>query len=305
MSSERDPRVHGSRGVIIRSSMYFFPVLLLALALAGCADAQSAPAPGLKGYDLSGPPSARHELPTELAEVSGLATTGDGRLFAHGDERAVIYQVEPASGKVVKRFAIGDGSGPLHGDFEDIEVVGDRVFVVTSSGELVEAKEGADGATVPVLRRTRGLDGACEVEGLSWDEASSSMLLLCKQAAGKRWKDQVVILAVNPATGEFAPEPRLTVSEAALARVTGEKRFAGSAMVRHPRSGTWILVAGPQRTYAEIDGAGRVLGGGRLDPRRHRQPEGLAILPDLTLLISDEAGGKGGRGTLTGYASRR
>lgn len=299
MCNERDPR---ARGVIIRSSMYFFPVLLLGLAV-GCADAQSGSAGGLRQYDLAGAPPGRMELPRELAEVSGLAYTPDGRLLAHGDEQAVIFQVDFDAGKVVKRFAVGDGGGPLLGDFEDIQVVGDRLFLVTSAGQLVEAREGSDGATVPVVRRTRGLGGTCEVEGMSWDEASSSMLLLCKQTKGKRWKDQVVILAVNPETGEFSPEPRLTVSQAQLTRVTGEKRFAGSAIVWHPRTATWILVAGPQRAFAEIDSTGRVLGGGVLPAERHRQPEGLAIAPDLTLLISDEAAGR--MATITGYASRR
>src|SRR5262245_35304104 len=214
--------------------MYLFPVVLLTLGLAACAQAQSASAGGLRRYDLDGPPSARIELPRELAESSGLAVTEDGRLLAHGDERAVIYQVDFPGGKVVKRFAIGDAGGPLLGDFEDIQVVGDRVFLVTSAGVLVESKEGRDGETVPVLRRTHGLGGACEVEGLSWDPASSSMLLLCKQAQGKRWKDQLVILAVNPATGEFESEPRLTVSHADLKGATGVKRFAASAMVRYP-----------------------------------------------------------------------
>ena len=247
MCSERDLRVRGSSGVIIRSSMYFFPVLLLALGLTGYACAQSGPKAALRQYDLDGTPVARIELPAELAEMSGLAFTEDGRLLAHGDERAVIYQIEFPGGKVVKRFAIGDAGGPLVGDFEDIQVVGDRVFLVTSAGVLVEATEGRDGQTVPVLRRTRGLGGACEVEGLSWDQDSSSMLLLCKQTSGKRWKDQLVILAVNPATGEFEPEPRLTVSYADLKRATGVKGFAGSAMVRHPSTGSLILVSGPER----------------------------------------------------------
>jgi hypothetical protein len=283
--------------------MYLFPVVLLTLGLAACAEAQSASPGGLHHYDLAGPPSARIELPRELAEISGLAFTEDGRLLAHGDERAVIYQIDLTSGKMVKRFAIGDAGGPLLGDFEDIQVVGDRVFLVTSEGVLLEATEGRDGETVPLVRRTRGLGGACEVEGLSWDQASSSMLLLCKQAQGKRWKDQLVILAVNPGTGEFESEPRLTVSLSDLKRATGIKRFAGSAMVRYPRSGTWILASGPEHAYAEIDSSGKVLAGGRLQPKRHRQPEGLAIAPDLTLLISDEAAGA--RATITGYASRR
>jgi uncharacterized protein YjiK len=283
--------------------MYLLPVLLLTLGLAACADAQSTAAGGLRQYDLDGAPSARIELPLELAEVSGLAFTEDGRLLAHGDERAVIYQIDFPSGKVVKRFAIGDAGGPLFGDFEDIQVVGDRVFLVTSAGVLVEAREGRDGETVPVARRTRGLGGACEVEGLSWDQASSSMLLLCKQAQGKRWKDQLVILAVNPSTGEFEREPRITVSQADLERATGVKRFLGSGMVRDPRRGSWILVSGPAHAYAEIDTAGKVLAGGQLHSKRHRQPEGIAIAPDHTLLISDEAAG--GKATITGYASRR
>jgi hypothetical protein len=283
--------------------MYLFPVLLLALGLAACAEAQSSAPGGLRHYDLDAPPAARIELPKELAEISGLAFTGDGRLLAHGDERAIIYQIDFPNGKMVKRFAIGDAGGPLLGDFEDIQVVGDRVFLVTSAGVLLEAKEGRDGETVPLVRRTRGLGGACEVEGLSWDQASSSMLLLCKQAQSKRWKDRLIILAVNPATGEFEPEPRLTVPFADLKRATGVKRFAGSAMVRYPRSGTWILVSGSEHAYAEIDTAGKVLAGGRLNSKRHRQPEGLAIAPDLTLLISDEAAGA--KATITGYASRR
>jgi uncharacterized protein YjiK len=283
--------------------MYLFPVLLLALGLAECAEAQSTPVGALSRYGLDRTPSTRMELPAELAEVSGIAFTADGRLLAQGDERAVIYQIDYPSGKLVKRFAIGDAAGPLLEDFEDIQVVGDRVFLVTSAGALVEAREGRDGETVPVVRRTRGLRGACEAEGLSWDEPSSSMLLLCKQTQGKRWKDRLVILALNPATGEFEPEPRLTVLHTDLTRATGGKRFVGSAMVRHPRTGTWILISGPERAYAEIDASGKVLGGGTLPAKRHRQPEGLAVASDLTLLISDEAAGA--RATITSYASGR
>jgi uncharacterized protein YjiK len=283
--------------------MYLFPALLLTLGLAGCADAQSERAGGLRQYDFGAAPSARIALPGELAEVSGLATSADGRLFAHGDERAVVYQIELPAGRIVKRFGIGDAGGPLAGDFEDIQIVDDRFFLVTSEGQLIEAKEGADGATVPVVRRSRGVRGACEVEGLSWDASSSAMLLLCKETKGKQWKDRLVILAVDPATGRFEPEPRLTVSQQELRQATGAQRFAGSAIVRHPQSGNWILVSGPQRAIAEIDSAGTVLGGGLLTGRRHRQPEGLAVAQDQTLLISDEAAG--GTATITGYAIRR
>ena len=269
--------------------------------MAGCAAAQS---PGaLKHYDPAAAPSVRFELPAELSEVSGLAYTPDGRLLAHGDEHAVVYQLDPSLGRPVKRFGIGGAAGPMVGDFEDIEVVGDRVFLVTSAGEVIEAKEGGNGETTPPISRGRGLGKACEVEGMTWDAGSKSLLLLCKQAQGKRWKGQVVILAVSPETGDFEPQPRLTVAETELQRFTGSKRFAGSAIARHPRTGTYLMVAGPQRLYAEIDSTGKVLGGGKLSAGRHRQTEGLAIAPDLTLLVSDEAAGK--TATITGYAYRR
>jgi hypothetical protein len=281
--------------------MYPFLLVLLHAGPAGCTTAQSSGA--LSHYDPAGPASFRVALPADLAEISGLAYTPDGRLLAHGDEQAIVYQIDLASGRPVKRFDIGGPGGPLLGDFEDIQVVGDRIFLVTSKGEIVEAREGRDGETVPVLRRGRGLGGACEVEGMTWDERSKSLLLLCKHANGKRWKGQVVILAVSPETGEFEPEPRLVIPEAALHRVTGARSFAGSAITRHPLSGTYLMLAGPQRLYAEIDSAGKVLGGGKLSARRHRQPEGIAIAPDLTLLISDEAAGR--TATISGYAYRR
>jgi uncharacterized protein YjiK len=280
--------------------MSLLTLLLLASMTTGCADAQSRPGT-LSHYDPQGPPSQRLELPAELAEVSGITYTTDGRLLAHGDEQAVIYQIDMARGPV-KRFGFGGAGGPLLGDFEDIQVVGDRIFLVTSAGEIIEGREGADGATMPPVRRSRGLGGTCEVEGMSWDEDSGAMLLLCKQAKGKRWKDQVVILAASPDTGEFDPEPRLVIPEAELQRVTGGKSFSGSAITRHPRTGTYLMVAGPERAYAEIDSTGKVLGGGTLPAGRHLQPEGIAIAPDLTLLISDEAAK--GKATITGYAYR-
>jgi uncharacterized protein YjiK len=281
--------------------MYFLLVVLLGFGHAGCATAQS---PGaLSHYDPAGPASLRIALPADLGEVSGLAYTPDGRLLAHGDEQAVVYQIDLPSGRPVKRFGIGGPGGPLLGDFEDIQVVGDRVFLVTSKGELLEARAGGDGETQPPLRQGRGLGGACEVEGMTWDEGSKSLLLLCKQAKGKQWKGQVVILAVSPETGEFEPEPRLVVPEAQLQRVTGAKSFAGSAITRHPRTGTYLMLAAAQRVYAEIDSTGKVLGGGKLSARHHRQPEGIAVAPDLTLLISDEAAGR--TATITGYAYRR
>jgi hypothetical protein len=112
------------------------------------------------GIDLASSPASKVSLPTELHEISGLAVTADGRVFAHGDEDGTVYQLDPRSGRVTKRFALaatGDDpdlgkkvrDGRLTGDFEDIAIAGDRFFLISSNGVLLEFAEGEDGGSVP------------------------------------------------------------------------------------------------------------------------------------------------------------
>jgi hypothetical protein len=277
----------------------------LGLAPAGTLDAQTdtgGAAGALAHYQLHAAPAWRVELPNELSEISGLALAPDGSLLAHGDERAVVWRFDLRARRPTERFGLADRRGVLHGDFEDIALVGERLFLVASSGEIIEGRVAADGRTTQAVRRTRGLSGACEVEGMTWDVSTRSLLLLCKTTRTKRWRGAVVILAVSVDTWRFEEAPRILVPMKRLAAVTGEKEFHGSAMTWHPRTGTLLLVAGPQRTYAEIRRTGEVLGGGRLQKALHRQPEGIAVTPDLTLLISDEAAGR--TATITAYAYR-
>ena len=254
----------------------------------------------LRHYDLRGAGTRRFKLPSQLAEISGLAFTPDGRLLAHGDERGVIWQIDPATGVPANRFGFGSHGRLLHGDFEDIQVVGQRVFLVSSDGRIFEAREPRDDVIVDAIPRSAGLASACEIEGLAFDPPSQSLLVLCKHAWTKRWRRSVVVLAVSIVSWRFEAEPRMLIRESDLERVTGEKQFHGSAMVRHPRTGTYLLLAGPQHSYAEVTATGTVIGGGQLPSDLHRQAEGMAVGPDLTLYISDEAAGK--HATLTAYA---
>jgi hypothetical protein len=64
------------------------------------------PKPLLESYDFSPEAGKTEKLPSVLSEVSGLATTPDGRLFAHDDERAIVYQVDPENGEVIKAFSV-------------------------------------------------------------------------------------------------------------------------------------------------------------------------------------------------------
>jgi uncharacterized protein YjiK len=273
--------------------------LLTAIAVSsGAAQAGRA----LAHYDLAGAAAWQERLPSDLAEISGLAFGPAGRLFTHGDERGIVWRYDLENRRPAGRFGIGDQGRVIIADFEDITVVGERLFLVTGTGAIYEGRIAPDGQIGRAVRRIQGLGRACEVEGMTWDPGTKALLLLCKSTHSKLWKDQVVILAVSPYTWRFERQPRILVPLHRLERVTGEKRFGGSGLTRHPRTGTLLMIAGPQRVFAEVGTSGEVLGGGRLDKDRHQQPEGIAVAPDLTLLISDEA--SKGAAVITAYAYR-
>jgi uncharacterized protein YjiK len=265
-------------------------------------------------YDLAGEPSWEEKLPKQLDEISGLAFSGDGRLFAHGDQDATIWQLDPRSGKLLKTFAVAATgkdpdlgkkeakSGPLTGDFEDIQIVGDRFFLISSNGVLIEFREGADGASVPYTAHDTGLGKQCEIEGLAWEAGSRSLLILCKVPHQDRYRNQIVIFAWLPDREAADTAPRLRVEYSSLTG-TGERNFHGSAMAVAPGDRSLVLIAGPQKSFAELALDGQVLSSGGLEGKAHRQPEGIAFAPDGTLLVSDEGAGK--RATLSGYAPRR
>ncbi len=265
-------------------------------------------------YRLKAAPAWDVKLPRELSEVSGLAFTGDGRLFAHGDQDATIWQLDARSGKVLKTFTLaaeGKGDDPnagkkekkkgavLAGDFEDIQVVGDRFFLISSNGKLIEFREGGDGKSVPYTAYDTGLGKACEIEGLTADVATRSLLILCKDPHTGELSDEVVIFAWGLDSQKLEAAPRIRVPYAKIATLTGARSFHGSAIAFAPDRGSLILVAGPQKTFLELGTRGEVRGGGQLDAGSHRQPEGIAFAPDGTLLISDEGAEK--RATLSGY----
>ena len=88
-------------------------VLATCPGLAACQTGGTGGATVLALYDFERS-SAVLELPGRLDEISGLAMSPDGRLFAHNDERATVHEIDPSAGEVGKRFSAGDE--PLRGE---------------------------------------------------------------------------------------------------------------------------------------------------------------------------------------------
>lgn len=252
----------------------------------------------LPRYDFEPEEPRQFDLSRSLREVSGLAMDAQGALFAHQDERGVVFQLDPASGRTLRTFRLGRSG--VRGDFEGIALASGRMYMISSTGGLVEFREGADDTSVEYERADTGSRRMCgEVEGLDYDAVTDALLLACKVTSGRARRDRLVVLSFPLATRELASEPRLSIPLDFLDGFGLEERLRPSGIAIHPITGTIFVVAARENLLVEVDRGGSVLGVARLDRRAHHQAEGIAFGRDGTLYIADE--GRSGRATLTVY----
>jgi uncharacterized protein YjiK len=230
-----------------------------------------------------------------------LAVTPDGRLFAHHDERAILYQIDPESGEIIKAFSVGISGA--RGDFEGLAIAGERFFLIRSNGELFEFREGEDGSSMPYRVHPTDLGRRCEMEGLAVDPLAEALLLPCKTRRDPVLKDHLVVFEVPLETLTPAILPRIFFPLEELKAWDVDDSFHPSSIEVHPETRSIILAAAREEALLEFTAQGRLLGAKELKRKDHPQPEGLAFLSDGSLVLADE--GQGDRGTITRYRPAR
>lgn len=253
----------------------------------------------LASYDFDAKSATRLKLPERLREISGLALTSDGRLLAHNDEAGIIYEIDYARGKVREAFELSDSRGRLDDDFEGIAVAEDHVYLVTSDGRLCETQQGGAGDRVPCLLYDTRLGGDYEFEGLAYEPRTRELLLPCKEARGDSAKARLYVYRWSVDTKRVVEGGQIPIPVKEIASHIRGRDFATSGIERHPLSGNYFLVAGPQHALAEITPEGALVGVKELSADQHRQAEGITFGSDYSLILSDEGASK--RARLTVY----
>lgn len=257
------------------------------LAAATCLAACS-PAPAGAQFLFAEEADSQRSLPDRLREISGLAVAPDGRLFGHDDEIATIYEIDFATGHVMKRFTVGEQA--VTGDFEGLTITPDGDFWLTDSeGRLLRFREGADGARVEYERFVTGVGDECEVEGIAYRAADQSFILACKRLRGgsRASRDNAPVLRVwtlsDGATRSWGP------TGPALASAAGARSFQPSGLEFDTRSERLIVISANDGAIAELGPDGALISAWALG-EQHRQTEGVAILSDGSLILADEGG---------------
>ena len=233
-------------------------------------------------------PVAMWLMPPALAEISGIALTADGRLLAHDDELARIFEIDPKRGIVTKSFLLGNG---LHGDFEGITVAGQDLYLLLSNGLLYRFREGENRSRVNYETVDTRLGKECEFEGVAYERDSARLILPCKHVKIKHLDDEVVIYRWKIGSRDASGITMLTVP---LSEVIGNnkwKKFRPSDVTIDPATGNYVLISSLEKGLVVMTPGGEVIRSERL-PGKHGQAEGVAITSDNILIISDEATSK-------------
>ena len=264
-----------------------------------CAEASESFSVG--GFNYDGTRFSQWKLPKSLREISGLALDTRQRLFAHNDEQAIIYQLDYREGRRVKKFSLGDPA--IRGDFEGIAVANDAFYLIDSDGALYAAPEGENNSTVSYRLTRTGLGERCEIEGLEYESAAESLLVLCKSPRQKALKGYVTVFRWSLETNALDDGKTIQLDRDALQDSMGSREFHPSGITVVPGSDHLLIVAAKEHALLELSADGELIAAIKLPTaKHHRQTEGIALTAEGDLLLADEGGGK--RGRLGVYAAQ-
>ena len=232
-------------------------------------------------------PVARFELPGALVEISALTVLDADHLGAVEDEDGDLYVLSVETGEVVRVVPFGPP-----GDYEGIERVGERLFVLRADGAVLELSGWSGDAARSAVYETGLGAKACDAEGLGAD--ARRLLIACKKPNDSGLDP---VYAFDLATMALVPEPVLSLDRGA---VPGEGKLRVSAIAVHPVTGQTVALSSARGALVVLDADGGVADVWDLSPAALVQPEGLAFLPNGDLFVSSE--GRDGRAVLVRFA---
>ncbi len=274
------------------------------------------------GFELPymiGKPDQRFELPERLKEISGLSAPQDSLICANQDEEGVLFYINKNTGEVVKEIPFYK-----NGDYESVEIIGEKVYVAKSTGTIYEIKD-LDNTPPFVQKHKFFLSKANDVEGLCYDATRNRLLIACKglPATGEsleKSKFKKVVYSFDLASNSMAMDPIYTISLDAIQEYLKhcttspyhEKLcgyfapnaeamiFSPSAIAIHPITGNIYMTSSVKKILMIFNEAGKILHLEKLDKKIHPQPEGMTFDKDGTLYIANE--GKSGKGSISRFS---
>lgn len=233
-------------------------------------------------------PDTAYELLPVLQEISALTWLPDEKLAAVEDEHGIVYILN-TQGEILEELEFGDD-----GDYEAIEFVDGRFFILNSDGDLYEFRRGSPGQA---RKTSTDLDDGNEPEGLGVLEGNLLVALKGKGDAGEYEASGKGVYTMDMVSGELL-DLIIEVDEDMLEDLLTKRReelkvtdFDPSSVAVDPVTGNIYLLSADM-LLAVFQADGQLLEVVPLFANMYRQPEGIAFTPDGDLYISSEGAGQ-------------
>ena len=270
----------------------------------------------LELYDLNRP-TFKDKLPGKLREVSGVTAVSASEVACVQDEDGIVFIYDLDKKDVVRKIHFG-----RKGDYEEVTLANDALFVLRSDGVLFKIGQWRDDD--PQVTKYRISLPTRDNEGLGFDPQLGRLLIAPKSHLGKGRKARVrrPIFAFDLRTNELLPEPVFVyrvddIRDFAESRHQGHAkehrrqakskssrpRFLPASIAVHPLTSEIFVLSAVDRLLVAFDRQEKVTGVAALDPKLFRQPEGVAFFPNGDMVVTNEGDGK--KATLLRFAMQR
>jgi uncharacterized protein YjiK len=237
------------------------------------------------GYNFT-VPDDKMELGKQLHEISGMAYIPQSNLIlAENDEKGTIYTVD----FIAKNGEAGKLKFAGKGDYEDIVYTDTAVYMLVSSGTVVEVL--TKDSSFSTKEFELPLKGKNEFETLYLDPDGHSLIMLCKDCDGEKDKMRAAY-RFDLNTQTFSPAPYYVISIKDIRKTINDDKvdFKPSGAAINPITGKLFIIASVGKILVVTDDKGKVEQVVRLDGALFNQPEGITFAPYGDLYISNEGG---------------
>ena len=253
-------------------------------------------------YELS-KPEKNFILPAVLNEISGITTINQHEIACVQDEIGTIFIYDLTKEAITKEYP-----SQQIGDYEEIALVDNTVYLLRSDGVLIEHSNYSKPTTV---KKEYNLHlPSANNEGLCYDKKNNRLLIAAKSKAIKEVenKDIRLVYGFDLKSKKIIPEAIFKLSvekiEAKAAsmqiripvrtikkteREVSVFNFRPSSIAVHPFSNLIYILSSSDKLLLTLDEQGHIFDLFALDPALFNKAEGITFLPDGDMLISNEA----------------
>lgn len=267
-------------------------------------------------YNLAEPIST-FKLPNKLKEISGLGIDKTGKyLYAVQDEEGILFIINANNGDVEKKIDFHKS-----GDYEGVEFVNNKAYIVKSSGTLYEVLNVGE-ENQELIKHKFTFNKHSDIEGLGYDPIENRLLISCKGKPGKGddYEFKKGIFSFNIDSMQLDEKPAFTISvEAVKSFLDGNHHilekvdkliklfqpgeefvFGPSGIAVHPQTNNVYIISSVGKLLVVLNRKGKIKHIIKLKKKIHQQPEGIVFDSTGTLYISNE--GKEGKARIYKFA---